>query len=351
MNDLIVFKELNVMELFTDSKKMDGVIDIIQKEIDNFSGDMSTKKGRDAIRSFAAKIAKSKVAMDKSGKALTEDVRGKIKLINVERNRVEDKLQSMQDAVRQPLTEWEDAEKERVQGHENNISLIVGFREGLFNETSEEVKNSIAGMKDAFLSTSWQEFESRAENEYNESLSFLTARFNTLLSSEKEAAELEKLRAEKSKREAKEREELIAKEAAEAARVEAEAKAKRDADAVESKAKAEREAIETKARDEREAAEAARVEAEAKIAEAEEATRVANAKAAHAAELERRRIEQEKRDEEQAAIKREADKKHKSKINNEALSALLDAGINQKTAKCVITEIAKGNIPNIKISY
>ncbi len=69
------------------------------------------------------------------------------------------------------------------------------------------------------------------------------------------------------------------------------------------------------------------------------------------------RIAAEQETERKATAAREADKAHRSKINNEALEGLLKvlAGDNLLTAsaaaKAVVTAIAKGEIPHITVSY
>jgi FKBP-type peptidyl-prolyl cis-trans isomerase len=70
-----------------------------------------------------------------------------------------------------------------------------------------------------------------------------------------------------------------------------------------------------------------------------------------AAERERQRVADEQRAEAEAAAKREADKAHKAKINNEALTALVAAGLSDADAKAAIGAIAKGLVPNVKINY
>ena len=86
------------------------------------------------------------------------------------------------------------------------------------------------------------------------------------------------------------------------------------------------------------------------------------AKAAEdATKREQERQAEEKRKEEKAAADREADKSHKKRINNEALEAIITTGydvdkdepivISKAIAKSIISAIAMGKIPNVKIIY
>lgn len=68
------------------------------------------------------------------------------------------------------------------------------------------------------------------------------------------------------------------------------------------------------------------------------------------------RIEAERKAEAEAAAKREADKKHRAKINNEAIDALVtvlagDTYLARTAATAIIEAIAKGTVPHVKISY
>src|SRR3546814_15082196 len=63
----------NALEVFTTVGAIDKYLDMVRAEIDGFSGDVQTKKGRDAIASIAYKVAKSKTYLDGVGKELTED--------------------------------------------------------------------------------------------------------------------------------------------------------------------------------------------------------------------------------------------------------------------------------------
>lgn len=102
--------------------------------------------------------------------------------------------------------------------------------------------------------------------------------------------------------------------------------------------------------------ERARKKAEAKAKkDAEETARsLARAKqdAADAVEIERRRVQAEKRDEEEEARLREANKKHRARVNREAAEAIREiTRCTELAAKNVVTAIALGKIPHVKISY
>jgi len=70
-----------------------------------------------------------------------------------------------------------------------------------------------------------------------------------------------------------------------------------------------------------------------------------------AVETEQARVQKEK-DAELAAIKkREANKTHKTVVNNAAKCALINAGLSEKDAKTAVIAIAQGKIAGVRIEY
>ena len=343
-NEIMVIDNLSAIEVFGTVGNIDPILDKIDKEVKSYVLDISTPNGRKEIASLAHKVARSKTALDAMGKELNEAARKGIDVVDAERRRMRDHLDALKEEVRHPLTEYENKEKDRVKGHEDALIVITDACVFDGTATIEDVQDRINVAEKTHASRAWEEFAVPAKAAAEETLQRLN---NSLAALEKQAAEqaeLEKLRKDAEERETKEREDRIAQEAAENARLEAEAKAK-----------AEREEAERKATEEREAAAKATKDAEERADAARKAQEAAEAKAAQDAEdaatKERERIEAEKAAEEAAATKREADKKHRAKINNQALAALTDIGVSEPAGKAIIEAIAKGNIPNVSISY
>ncbi|MDE2021151.1 MAG: hypothetical protein KGJ13_12515 [Patescibacteria group bacterium] len=334
ITDLVVIPNDSALQVFTVPGLIDPYLKIVRDEIDNFQSDVSTKKGRDAIASFAFKIAKCKTAIDAVGKEQTDIAKDIPRKIDAIRKKARDTLDQWKDEVRQPLTEWEDAEEARkakiqslitelestINDHGNRPSLVIADR-------LDEVRNQ------PITEDIYQEFLPVARDLHSKAISALKDHHAAAIKREAEAAELEKLRAEKAERDRKDAAERAVKEKAEReARIATEAAA-----AAERKAKAEIEAAALREKQAKEAAEAARIRAE----EAEKAAKIKAEKEIQA------KIDAEK----EAERKREANKKHCAKINNEAASALVFAGCSEELAKAIVTAIAKGMIPNVSIKY
>lgn len=360
--ELVVLGKINPVTVFTQSGGAKSIIDAIKAEVLKIDLDISTPKGRDNIKSLAYKIARSKTALDEAGKMLKSDLQKQVDLIDGERKTIRDELDSLKEQVRKPLTEFENAEKERVQKREDRISTINCMNDfSGVDATVMMIENRIKALNELFV-FDWQEFQSRAQGAYLLSLKKLEEMKEARIKSDEQAAELERLRQEKIEQERIEREARIAQEAAAKAKREAEEKAAAEARAIQEKADQEKRLAEVKAAQERKAKEDAERQAEEAKAALERANleRIEAAKRAErevkeaserAAKAERDRQEAEKLKQEAEARKREENKAHQKKINNEALQGLLSVGISEVDAKAVIMAIAKGNVPNVKIIY
>src|SRR5882724_12966752 len=86
--------------------------------------DISTPGGREAIRSMAFKVARSKTALDAMGKELGQTHYSAWKAITGERAKIEAALDLLRDQIRKPLTDFEEAERTRVANHEAALDAI-----------------------------------------------------------------------------------------------------------------------------------------------------------------------------------------------------------------------------------
>ena len=361
--------------------------------------DISTKAGRDAIASLAHKVACSKKPLENLRKGLTEDIRKQKEAIDAEGRKADERLEALKIEVRKPLTDWENAEKERVANHEAALHLIEDEeqRAGM-GWTVEEIESKIALVKQIFNSRSWQEFIERASKARIMAVAALEQALFRAQEAIREKEELERLRAEAAERAIKEREEASARAAKEAAERRAEEQARIAREAVErERQRLANERAEAEARAKQAEAEkiAAELRAEAlRLAEAEsyqaqlekerreaeeaeeraqqalrdaEARRVAEAEAAElaasaavakaereryaAVEAERQRVAARQKEELEEAEKRAKNRAHRLKIDNEALGAIVALDIPMDRAQDLLIAIAKGAVPHVTISY
>lgn len=309
--------------------------------------DVSTPKGREKIKSLAHKVARSKTALDDMGKELVADMKARAAAIDAERRSVRDRLDALRDEVRKPVDDYEAADAARIVCHETALAAITEGSGYGTHETSAEIAVRLAYLE-SYPARDWQEFKARAEKVLAAEVERTKGLLTTAQTREAKAAELERLHREaeeraarekagREERERREREERIAAQA----RAEAEAKAKREAEERVAKAEVARVEAERRAKEAVEQAERDR------IAAAEHAKRQAE----DAVQQERERIEEARRAEEAAAAKREADIAHRRKINGEAVTALVAAGLSEGAARTAIVSIAKREVPHVSIAY
>jgi hypothetical protein len=361
-NSLVVLGQLTPSQVFTEGK-MDPLLAEIHALVKNHVPDISTVKGRKEIASLALKVAKSKTYLDELGKNLVSEWKEKSKKVDDVRKTMRDQLDILKDEARKPLTDWENKETERIKKHEANILAIELFKKVSTELTSGQVHEVLSKLLEITIDDSWDEFIARAELRKKESKDFLVDLLEKRMKHETEQEELRRFREADEIRKKKEHEENIAKEAAAKAKAEAERIAQEAAD----KARQESERLEK----EKQAEVSKRVMAEEAAKRAEQKAKQdkidADARAKEAAEkakkdqedaIERAREEErvlaakKKEQEEKELAKREANVKHLKLVNGEALRALVACtGIDEETGKKIITAIAKGEIPNVKINY
>ncbi len=80
------------LAVFTTPGAIDPILADIRKRIDAFVGDVTTKRGREEIASFAYKLARSKTFIDDAGKTLVAEMKEIPKKIDASRKHVRDTL-------------------------------------------------------------------------------------------------------------------------------------------------------------------------------------------------------------------------------------------------------------------
>lgn len=344
-------------------------IDLVKAEVEGEVPDLTTRKGRERIASLAAKVSKSKTAVEKPGRDYLRRLKEMPKVVEAELREFVTKMDALRDETRRPLTEWEQAEAERVKGHEMRMLGLRSEASDLGSLSSDELLSSIARVEAVALDETWEEFAAEAGQAKDQVLAALREALTARQKYEAEQAELARLRREAEERAEQDRIRLAQEAAVEAERqrvaqqqqAEREAAARREQELLDQAAAQEREAenqrLQLKLQAEQ--AERARVQAEADRVAAEqraEQERQAAARRAEEAAEQARQDERRRADAAAAEIlrqqeAREADKAHRASINRAALEAFIAEGMPEACAKQAVTLIAQRKIPNIAISY
>ena len=372
--ELMIVNLPNPVEIFKKGGS-EEILKQIKEKVTSEVFDVSTEKGRDVIRSTARKIASSKTAIDAMGKELKAEWKAKCDSIDLERRKIWDELETLQATVRQPLTDFENKEKERIANHERELVVLANWANLGAGGTYQQAEENLFALDGAYQSRNWEEFKARADAAYVLANNSLVAAAHNLKKQEEERLELERLRREEDARKQKEREEAIAREAAEKAKKDAEEKAAKEKADFEARQKEEAERLSREAAAREAALEAEKARAEQEKIEAEERAKKAEQEAIRQAEkaktdaaaaeekrladIEKARKEEEARqqkirdDELAETAKREADIEHRREVNNKAAVDLSVAVSDLEADFClrVIKAIAQGKITNVKIIY
>ena len=350
-----------------------GLVERIKSEVRSElkTLDVSRPKDKARIISLAARVASAKVSLDDAGKTLGEEARKQIDAINADRKWMREVLDPFKIEVRKPVTDLENAEKERVAKHEAALAEIeLSGSHSLQNWMTFTVE----AMRDRLREIEsdprdWQEFATRSAQTKAYAKAQIMQAVDAKERYESAQKELERLRAEAAERAIKEREEaaaLAAKQAAERkaeeqariAREVAEAEQRRvENESIQAEARAKQAEAEKIAAEERAARELQEAEDRRKReAEQAEARRIADAEAAKrreeaAIEAERQRVAAEKRRELEEAEKRAKNRAHLAAINREVLADLVALGASEEFGKVLIEGIVKGGVRHTTIAY
>ncbi|EQC2673757.1 hypothetical protein ACY3SZ_004540 [Yersinia enterocolitica] len=326
----IVIEPKNALAVFTQPDHIESILQQVEKEVNSFVPDVSTKKGRDAIASLGLKVAKTKTYLDGLGKDLVTEYKEVPKKIDASRKTVRDRLDALKEKVLLPKIEYE-AEQEKIAAEAAYAAMWQEAHEIDASITAEKLVKKESDHEMALLMN--DAFDRDAKEK---------------------AEEVERLR--------KAHEEFIAQQAAEKAKREAEEKAKRDIEAAEQRERDAKLAQERAEREKLEATELAernRIAAEQKAErEKQEAIAAEQRKAQEEADRIKRetqqkedsRLAEEKRVADEAA-KRAKDVEHRRTINRQAVSDLIANGLPEDCAQKCVAAIAKNLISSVRITY
>ena len=107
-NNLIVIDKASSLDVFTNKDCLQLTLHQIESQAKNIVFDVDTKKGRDAIKSLAYTVARTKTYLDDLGKDLVSQYKELPKKIDASRKYMRDSLDALRDDIRKPLDAWEE---------------------------------------------------------------------------------------------------------------------------------------------------------------------------------------------------------------------------------------------------
>ena len=336
--------------------------DAVKAEVTGEVPDLATVKGRARIASLAATVSKSKKAVETPGRDYLKRLKEMPKVVEAELREFVTKMDSLRDATRQPLTDWEDADQARKDRHVDGIQAIKDLAVFDATPTAAHVAQVITDLEQVEINDSWEEFLAEAAQVKDQTLAKLRTLHAERAQYEAEQAELTRLREEKEARDKKDHEDRIARDAAERATLEAEENARLAREAEQKRVSEEKAAAEKRENDLKLAAAESERKAEQAKREKIEADQKAERDRLKAIDDQEKAVEQALLDEKARADaaadeilrqhqERQADVAHKSKILGEAKQALIGMNISEELAKAIVLKIARGEVPNVTIQF
>lgn len=333
---------------------LDSYYQSIREQVMSEVPDLNTKKGIARIKSLAAMVSSSKVAVEKPGREYLKQLKEMPKVIEATLRDWNQKMDSLRDEVRKPVTEMEEAEKARIVALELRVYEIKQIGELITTDLDSFALNELSdSLNKILIDDSFQEFIDVAKHAKANIESKLQQFLSVRIQFEEGKKELARFRLEQEERDRIQRE----KDIADKARHEAEQNAMRE--------KLEAEQRERAAKDAQLKAEQDAFELQQKLEQERKDALLRQQQAVEqAAERERQRhIEEQnkiKYEAEQVRIQEEikaADVEHRKEVNNEILSDLIIGAkakgieLSVDTAKVIVQIIATGKIRHTTIKY
>ena len=348
--ELAMPSQTALIDIFKQSGGIDKLIEQLEKTVKAEAAtlDPTTPKGREAIKSLAHRVSKSKAELERQSLALTEKQRAEIKAVNDGRKVADDRLSKLRDDTRKPVTDWESADELQKQKIKSSIAVFALDHLTALNDPSE-IEAKISEIDEIQIGDDWGDYKEIGEAKRDmarEKYGFDLIAAKRRIGDEAELRQLREAAAERAIRDQAEYERRAEIAALEARRIEAQEAAER----------AEQERAELARREAAERiAEAARVKAEWERIAREKSEAVEQAKkdaeTRHAAELaaafkaQRDKIAADKAAEDAATAKRAKDSAHRQRIKSE-IEASLELFSKDEIADALID----GDIPHCKVS-
>lgn len=238
----------NLQQFFADGENLQKVADRIETLARGLVADVSTKEGVSQIKTAARQIASVKKKVDDLGKTVVAELKALPKIIDKNRADFRERMESLQDEIRRPVTDIEERQKA--------IDDIKGTHFACAACNSQELAAKIEELETqraAVTAEVWKEAYEEVLKAFDAEIGALSTMKSAAEKREEDARRLAELEAKQAEADRIIREQKIKEEAERKAREEAEARAAAE------KARLERE----KAEAERKAAEAERARQEA----------------------------------------------------------------------------------------
>ena len=310
--ELTVIAKLELVPFFTKGDNLDEILESIKQEALQHVPDVSTLKGRNAIKAHITSIKAYRLSLEESGKALSAEYKLLPKSIDATRKKAKDFISELELNARCTLTAWEDNEKVEAAQVEDTEAFLIQY----------EIEHEHAIHDNEVLDFNMAKAESDKLAEIKAASDLAAS--NAKLLAENEAAEriatAEREKAQSEQRAIAAQEQIKQNEVYRLNQIEIQKK----------------QAIDNESR---------RIQAEKKAAQ----DVIDAAEQARINENYRQREAEDKIKREQ--LQREADTKHANKVKTEAMEDFISIGLSKEAAKLAVKGLAAGRIRKGSINF
>lgn len=196
----IKMRKNSVIATFSDTSKIDPLIEKVRAEVMEHKPDLTSKKGREAIASLAHKVSKMKTGVvSKMIAPSIEDAKAIVKNVGAGKKHFEAQMDALRDEVRKPLTEWQEAEKlkekKRIADIQEKIAGISSIADFNGQQPSKDDVTSLIEAVDAIdCEQGFDEFTQDALQAKSKAKEILSEALNDIIKKELEEAAAEELR-------------------------------------------------------------------------------------------------------------------------------------------------------------
>ncbi len=153
----------DIRELYQYDDGPEIILEHVRHVRDSFRGDATTEAGRKAIKSMARKVASFKNRCDDERKAMVGKWKSQIKVIDQRGKYLRDELDAIRDEIREPVTQFENREKERVETLQARLNVFLIAQDNAMEMTPAEITGYAATLEAIdTLNDDWQEFGQKA---------------------------------------------------------------------------------------------------------------------------------------------------------------------------------------------
>lgn len=203
MNILVEITEANALDVFLDYEKLEPYVDQILQEVASVPTDVSTATSRDEIARTGKKLKTAINKLDKIGKDTVTALKEKPKLIDANRKKMRDAIDTRRLEILEPLEAWDQQQRERCETINQQIDHIKQLAVIEHGESSDSISVKLEEVNSFTIDSEFfGEFSGMAAQAKHESMISLKDSLEKAVKYEAEQKELAELRAEQEKRKA-----------------------------------------------------------------------------------------------------------------------------------------------------